>query len=145
MVRSESPFKTYQDLVKAAKDKPGSLNVGGSALNSANPAWRTSAGVRPRVSNRRMCRFQRYGRYRFFLAWRSVDAAMSYVTLAINQKGKTRMLAIATEKTPPAVSGYAHLQGTLASIGSMARIAGMSVPKSTPEDIRKNFPPCSQK
>ena len=30
-VRSESPYKTIDDFVKAAKAKPGSLTVGGTA------------------------------------------------------------------------------------------------------------------
>lgn len=33
-VRSESPFKTIDDFVKAARDKPGSLTVGGTATNT---------------------------------------------------------------------------------------------------------------
>src|SRR6476659_5595524 len=38
VVRSESPFRTYQDLVAAAKAKPGTLNFAGSGTNSANHA-----------------------------------------------------------------------------------------------------------
>ena len=38
VVRSDSPFKTFQDFARAAKDKPGTLNLGGSGLNSANHA-----------------------------------------------------------------------------------------------------------
>ena len=38
VVRNESPFKTYQDLVAAAKAKPGALNFAGSGTNSANHA-----------------------------------------------------------------------------------------------------------
>ena len=33
-VREESPFKTIDDFVKAAREKPGQLTVGGSATNS---------------------------------------------------------------------------------------------------------------
>jgi putative tricarboxylic transport membrane protein len=33
-VRSESPFKTIDDFVKAARDKPGQLTVGGTATNT---------------------------------------------------------------------------------------------------------------
>src|SRR3982750_605368 len=38
IVRPESPFKTYQDLVAAAKASPGKLNFAGSGTNSANHA-----------------------------------------------------------------------------------------------------------
>ena len=37
-MRSESPFKTFQDFVAAAKAKPGTLNLAGSGTNSANHA-----------------------------------------------------------------------------------------------------------
>ena len=38
VVRNESPFRTYQDFIKAAKAKPGTLNLAGSGTNSANHA-----------------------------------------------------------------------------------------------------------
>src|SRR5688572_9839100 len=38
VVRNESPFKTYQDLVAAARQSPGTLNFAGSGSNSANHA-----------------------------------------------------------------------------------------------------------
>src|SRR5437868_8626013 len=38
VVRVESPFKTYQDFVAAAKAAPGRLNLAGSGTNSANHA-----------------------------------------------------------------------------------------------------------
>ena len=38
VVRTESPFKTYQDFIAAAKADPGKLNLAGSGTNSANHA-----------------------------------------------------------------------------------------------------------
>jgi tripartite-type tricarboxylate transporter receptor subunit TctC len=38
VVRTESPFKTFQDFVAAAKARPGTLNLAGSGTNSANHA-----------------------------------------------------------------------------------------------------------
>src|SRR6185503_5703251 len=38
IVRNESPFKTYQDFIAAAKANPGKLNLAGSGTNSANHA-----------------------------------------------------------------------------------------------------------
>ena len=35
---SQSPIKTFQDFLKAAKANPGKLSLGGSGLNSANHA-----------------------------------------------------------------------------------------------------------
>ena len=38
VVPDASPFKSFADFVKAAKAEPASINLGGSALNSANHA-----------------------------------------------------------------------------------------------------------
>src|SRR3989440_1081395 len=38
IVRSDSPIRTYQEFVAAAKAKPGTLNLAGSGTNSANHA-----------------------------------------------------------------------------------------------------------
>src|ERR1044071_8415248 len=38
VVPETSPFRTFQDFVKAAKADPGKLSLGGSGLNSANHA-----------------------------------------------------------------------------------------------------------
>jgi tripartite-type tricarboxylate transporter receptor subunit TctC len=48
-VRAESKFKTLEDVIKAAKQKPGALNVGtintGSTQNLAAALFKTAAGV----------------------------------------------------------------------------------------------------
>ncbi|OPF95565.1 tripartite tricarboxylate transporter substrate binding protein [Rhodopseudomonas palustris] len=48
-VRSESKFKTLEEVIKAAKQKPGALNVGtintGSTQNLAAALFKTAAGV----------------------------------------------------------------------------------------------------
>ncbi|WP_415218019.1 Bug family tripartite tricarboxylate transporter substrate binding protein [Rhodopseudomonas sp.] len=48
-VRAESKFKTLEDFIKAAKQKPGTLNVGtintGSTQNLAAELFKTAAGV----------------------------------------------------------------------------------------------------
>ena len=48
-VRAESKFKTLEDIIKAAKQKPGALNVGtintGSTQNLAAAVFKTAAGV----------------------------------------------------------------------------------------------------
>ena len=36
IVAADSPFKTFADLVKAAKEKPGNVTIAGSGTNSAN-------------------------------------------------------------------------------------------------------------
>ncbi len=137
VVRAESPYKTYQDLLKAAKEKPGGLNIGGSALNSANHAaterWNAAAGIKTTYVP-----FKGTADIVASLLGGHVDMAMSYVTLAIAQKGKTRMLAVATEKRHPAFPDVPTFK-ELGIDWVDGAYRGVSVPKSTPEDIRKKL------
>ncbi|MBL8521458.1 MAG: tripartite tricarboxylate transporter substrate binding protein [Betaproteobacteria bacterium] len=137
VVRAESPYKTYQDLLKAAKEKAGGLNVGGSALNSANHAaterWNAAAGIKSTYVP-----FKGTADIVASLLGGHVDMAMSYVTLAIAQKGKTRMLAVATEKRHPQFPDTPTFK-ELGIDWVDGAYRGVSVPKSTPEDIRKKL------
>ena len=100
VVRSESPFKTYQDLVKAAKAMPGAVTIAGSGTNSANHVaterFNGVAGVKTTYVP-----FKGTGDLVASLIGGHVSMAMSYVTLAIAQKSTTRMLAVATEIRHP--------------------------------------------
>ncbi|MEO8346396.1 MAG: tripartite tricarboxylate transporter substrate binding protein [Betaproteobacteria bacterium] len=65
-----------------------------------------------------------------------VSGAMSYSTLAIQQKGKMRMLAVATEKRLPQFPDVP----TFKELGLNwvdGAYRGIGVPKSTPPDVRK--------
>ena len=65
-----------------------------------------------------------------------VTGAMSYSTLAIQQKGKMRMLAIATEKRSPQFPDVP----TFKELGINwvdGAYRGIAVPKSTPPEVRK--------
>ena len=67
-----------------------------------------------------------------------VAGAMSYTTLAIQQKGKMRMLAVATKERLaqfPDVPTFRELG--IDWVDGAYR--GIAVPKSTPEDIRKRL------
>ncbi len=137
VVRADSPYKTYQDLVKAAKEKPGGLNVGGSALNSANHAaterWNAAAGIKTTYVP-----FKGTADIVASLIGGHVDMAMSYVTLAIAQKGKARMLAVATETRHPQFPDVPTFR-ELGIDWVDGAYRGVCVPRSTPEDIRKKL------
>ncbi|MGH8675431.1 MAG: tripartite tricarboxylate transporter substrate-binding protein, partial [Burkholderiales bacterium] len=67
-----------------------------------------------------------------------VDGAMSYSPLALTQKGKARMLAVASEKRLdlfPDVPTFRELGMDWVD----GAIRGIGVPKSTPEDIRRKL------
>jgi tripartite-type tricarboxylate transporter receptor subunit TctC len=113
VVRTESPFKTYQDLIAAAKVKPDIVSVAGSGLNSAN-----------HVANVRL--------------EGAAGIKLTYVTLALAQKGRTRMLAIATEKRHPAFPDTPTFK-ELGIDWVDGAYRGVAVPKSTPPELRKKI------
>ncbi len=135
IVRIESPFKTYQDLLAAVKAKPGALNFAGSGTNSANHAaherFNHAAGVKSTY-----VAFKGTGDLTASLLGGHVDAAMSYSTLALSQKGKCRVLAIASDKRVPLFPDTP----TFREVGldwADGAYRGIGVPKSTPEDLRR--------
>jgi tripartite-type tricarboxylate transporter receptor subunit TctC len=135
IVRNESPFKTYEDLVKAAKDQQDKVTFAGSALNSANHVAHTRLN-RLLGTKTTYVPFKGTGDLMASLLGGHVSAAMSYNTVAMAQRSKVRMLAVATEKRLagfPDVPTFKELGGNWVD----GAYRGCGVPKSTPEDIRK--------
>jgi len=135
VVRSESPYKTYQDLVKAAKDGAGKVSVAGSGTNSANhlatERFNGVAGVKTTYVP-----FKGTGDLVASLLGGHVDLAMSYVTLAIAQKGKTRVLAVATEKRHPQFPDTPTFK-ELGIDWVDGAYRGIALPKSAPPEMKK--------
>jgi len=137
VVPATSPFKTYQDLVKAAKENPEKVTLAGSATFSANhmATERLSklAGVKITYVP-----FKGTGDLVASVAGGHVSGAMSYLPFAIQQKGKMRMLAVATEQRHPVFPdtptfrelGFNWVDGAY---------RGVAVPKPTPRDIQKRL------
>jgi tripartite-type tricarboxylate transporter receptor subunit TctC len=140
VVRNESPFKTYQEFIAAAKANPGKLNMAGSGTNSANHAanerLNQAAGIKTTY-----VAFKGTGDLVASLLGGHVDGAMSYSSLALAQKGKTRLLAVAT----PQRLSYFPDTPTFRELGIDwvdGAYRGVGVPKSTPEDLRKRISDC---
>ncbi len=134
VVRMESPFKTYQDFIAAAKANPGKLNLAGSGTNSANHVAHerlaNAAGIKTIYVP-----FKGTGDLIASLLGGHVDAAMSYNSLALAQKGKVRLLAVAT----PSRLSYFPDVPTFRELGIDwvdGAYRGVGVPRSTPEDLR---------
>ena len=137
VVRNESPFKTYQDFVAAAKAKPGSLNLAGSGTNSANHAAHARLNDAAKIQTTYVA-FKGTGDLVSSLLGGHVDGAMSYSSLGLAQKTKTRLLAVATPQRLP----YFPDVPTFRELGLDwvdGAIRGIGVPKSTPEDLRKKL------
>ena len=135
IVAADSPFKTFADVVKAAKEKPGTLTIAGSSLNSANHAAHEKFNREFAVKTTYVP-FKGTGDLISSVIGGHVSAAMSYTPLAIAQKGKMRMLAVATEKRHPLFPDVP----TFTELGVKwvdGAYRGVAVPKSTPENVRK--------
>jgi len=135
IVAADSPFKTFADLVKAARDKPEAVTIAGSGTNTANHVAQVRLDRELGIKTTYVP-FKGTGDLISSVLGGHVSAAMSYSTLAIQQKGKMRMLAVATEKRLPQFPdvptfrelGFNWVDGAYRGIG---------VPKSTPPAVRK--------
>ena len=135
VVRNESPFKTFQDFVAAAKANPGKLNLAGSGTNSANHAAHERLNAALGIKTTYVA-FKGTGDLIASLLGGHVDGAMSYSSLALSQKGKTRLIAIAT----PQRLSYFPDTPTFRELGIDwvdGAYRGVGMPRSTPEELRR--------
>lgn len=135
IVPADSKYRTLADLVADAKANPGKVNMGGSAINSANHAatarFESLAGVKFTYVP-----FKGTADLVTAILGKHLDAAMSYTTFAIAQKEKVRVLAVATEQRHPQFpnvptfreAGYPWVDGAY---------RGVAVPRGTPEAVKK--------
>ena len=137
VVPDQSPIKNWADFIKAAKDKPGVLNLGGSGQNSANHAAHVRMNAAFGVKTNYIP-FKGTGDMTMAVLGAHVDGAMSYTAFAINNKTKVRALAVAMDKRHPLLPdvptfkelGVDWVDGALRGIG---------VPKSTSLEARKKL------
>ena len=135
VVANDSPFKTFADLVRAARDKPEAVSLAGSGTNSANHVAQVRLDREQRIRTTYVP-FKGTGELVSAVLGGHVSAAMSYSTLVILQKGKMRMLAVATDKRLPAFPDVP----TFKELGMNwvdGAYRGIGVPKSTPPAVRK--------
>ena len=135
IVSANSPYKTLADLVKAAREKPEIITFAGSGTNSANHVAQVRFDREFKVKTTYVP-FKGTGDLLSSVLGGHVSAAMSYSTLAIAQKDKMRMLAVATEKRLPQFPDVP----TFRELGIEwvdGAYRGIGVPKSTPPAVRK--------
>jgi tripartite-type tricarboxylate transporter receptor subunit TctC len=135
VVPESSPFKTFQDLVTAAKAAPEKVSLAGSGTFSANhmAAERLMRLFGIKIT---YVPFKGTGDLVSSVAGGHVSGAMSYVPFAIQQKGKMRALVVATEKRHPALPDTPTFRELGANWVDGA-YRGIAVPKPTPRDIQK--------
>ena len=137
VVAADSPYKTFADLVNAAKADPGKITIAGSGTNSANHLAFQRMELQGKLKMTYIP-FKGTGDLSTAVLGRHVDAAMTYPTYALANREKTRMLAVATPARLPQFPntptfrelGFEWVDGAY---------RGIAVPKSTPEAIRKQI------
>jgi tripartite-type tricarboxylate transporter receptor subunit TctC len=137
VVRDASPYRTFQDFIKAAKADAGKLSLGGSGLNSANHAAheRMNAQFAAKTT---YVPFKGTGDMTTAVLGGHVDGAMSYTAFAVNNKGKVRALAVAMEKRHPLLPEVPTFR-ELGVDWVDGAYRGIGVPKSTPPEMRKRL------
>ncbi|MGH8620512.1 MAG: tripartite tricarboxylate transporter substrate binding protein [Burkholderiales bacterium] len=135
IVATDSPYKTFGDLVKAAKAKPGELSFGGSATFSANHLAHEKFNLFANVKSTYVP-FKGTGELVPAVLGKHVTGAMNYVPVVLQQRGRMRMLAVALNKRHPEFPDVP----TFKELGINwvdGAYRGVAVPKSTPLDARK--------
>lgn len=135
VVANDSPYKSFADLVKAAKARPGEVTLAGSGTNSANHLAHEKlnglAGIRTTYIP-----FKGTGELNQAVLGKHIHGALSYVTLAIGQKARTRMLAVALDKRHPQFPDVPTF-GELGFKWVDGAYRGVAVPKATAANIQK--------
>ena len=137
VVSEQSPIKTFADLVKMAKAKPGELTFGGSGTNSANHAAHERLNIIASIKTTYVP-YKGTGELTTAVLGQQISGAMSYSAFAINNKGRVRAIAIALDKRHPLLPdtptfkelGFNWVDGAYRGIG---------MPKSTPAPARKRM------
>ena len=137
VVMESSPVKTFEDFVKAAKESPGKISLGGSGLNSANHAAheRINAAFGFKTT---YVPFKGTGDMTTAVIGGHVGGAMSYTAFAINNKGKVRALAVAMDKRHPLLPDAPTFR-ELGIDWVDGAYRGIGVPKSAPAEAKKRL------
>ncbi|HZN47629.1 MAG TPA: tripartite tricarboxylate transporter substrate binding protein [Ramlibacter sp.] len=137
VVPEQSPIKTFDDFIKAAKASPGKLSLGGSGSNSANHAaherMNKAFGVKTIYVP-----FKGTGDMSTNVLGGQVDGAMTYTAFAINNKGRIRPLAVAMDQRHPLMPDVPTFK-ELGVDWVDGAYRGIGVPKSTPAAERKRL------
>jgi tripartite-type tricarboxylate transporter receptor subunit TctC len=137
VVRTDSPIKTFQEFVAAAKKDPGKMNLAGSGLNSANHAAHERLNAAFGVKSTYVP-FKGTGDMQTAVFAGHVDGAMTYTPFAINNKQRVRALAVAMEKRHPLLPDVPTFK-ELGVDWVDGAYRGIGMPKSSTAEQRKRI------
>jgi tripartite-type tricarboxylate transporter receptor subunit TctC len=136
VVPAQSPIKSFADFIKAAQANPGKVSLGGSGQNSANHAAHERLDASFKVKTIYVP-YKGTGDMATAVLGAQIDGAMTYTAFAINNKEKTRALAVAMEKRHPLLPDVPTFR-ELGVDWVDGAYRGIGMPKSaTPEQRKK--------
>ena len=137
VVPEQSPIKTFQDLIRMAKEQPGKLTLAGSGSNSANHAAHEKLALITGIQTTYVP-YKGTGDLVPAVLGAQVTGAMAYSAFAVNNKGRVRALAVAMEKRSPQLPDVPTFR-ELGIDWVDGGYGGIGVPKSTPMDARRRL------
>lgn len=137
VVPEQSAIRNWADFLKAAKGKPGALNLGGSGQNSANHAAHERMNQAFGIQTNYVP-FKGTGDMTMAVLGGHVDGAMTYTPFAIANKTKVRPLAVAMDKRHPLMPDVPTFK-ELGVDWVDGAFRGIGVPKATPPEARKRL------
>jgi len=132
VVRADSPYKTLDDLVKAQKEKPGSIIIGG--VGNATAGHIATVLLNKHTSAKfAYIPFPGTADLPPALLGKHVTAVMGFTTTSGPYPNDMRVLAVASEERAPNIDaptfkelGYDIIEGS---------VRGLAVPPQTPDNI----------
>lgn len=137
IVSADSPYKTLQDLVRAAKEKPDTITIGGTGTNSANHLAAARLNEMTGIKTTYVP-FKGSGDLNPMLMGNHISAMMSYTTAAFQLKDKVRVLAIAMPQRHPRLPGVPTFK-ELGIDWVDGAYRGVAIPKGTPVDVQRKL------
>ncbi|MBC7434885.1 MAG: tripartite tricarboxylate transporter substrate binding protein [Bdellovibrionales bacterium] len=132
-----SPYKTFAEFIAAAKKAPGTMNLGGSGLNSANHAAHERLNAAFGIKSTYVP-YKGTGDMALAVVGNQIDGAVTYTPFAINNKTKVRALAVAMEKRHPLMPEVPTFR-ELGVDWVDGAYRGIGMPKSTTPEARRKM------
>ena len=135
-VKADGPYKTLQDLIKAAKANPGKLTFGSGGPGSA-PHFATESLSLATNMNLTHIPYKGAGEAMTGLISGQIDMLMSSVPSLIGQTkgGKARILAVSGDKRLPALPDVPTFAEAGLKDWGILNFNGLWAPKGTPPDV----------
>ena len=137
VVPESQPVQDLCRVPEGGAGLAGKLNLGGSALNSANHAAHERLNGAFKIKTTYVP-YKGTGDLANAVLGAQIDGAMTYTAFAINNKARVRALAVAMDKRHPLLPDVPTFKelGVDWVDGAMR---GVAVPKSTPPELKKKL------